>query len=88
MEKRWQKRLSTNNNTPEKYIKLMRSVNPLVIPRNHKVEEALHEANQDNFIPINQLLEILNNPYTEQKNIIEYQIPSISNEKYQTFCGT
>tara|TARA_B100001996_G_scaffold315361_1_gene258190 strand:- start:693 stop:2138 length:1446 start_codon:yes stop_codon:yes gene_type:complete len=87
-KKRWQKRLSTNNNTPEKYIKLMRSVNPLVIPRNHKVEEALHEANQDNFIPINQLLEILNNPYTEQKNIIEYQIPSISNEKYQTFCGT
>jgi len=87
-KKRWQKRLSTNNNTPEKYIKLMKSVNPLVIPRNHKVEEALHEANQDNFIPINQLLEILNNPYTEQKNIIEYQIPSISNEKYQTFCGT
>ncbi len=87
-KKRWQKRLSTNNNTPEKYINLMRSVNPLVIPRNHKVEEALHEANQDNFIPINQLLEILNNPYTEQKNIIEYQIPSISNEKYQTFCGT
>ena len=87
-KKRWQKRLSTNNNTPEKYIKLMRSVNPLVIPRNHKVEEALHEANKNNLKPINQLLEILNNPYTEQKNIIEYQIPSISNEKYQTFCGT
>ena len=87
-KKRWQKRLSTNNNTPEKYIKLMRSVNPLVIPRNHKVEEVLHEANQNNLKPINQLLEILNNPYTEQKNIIEYQTPSISNEKYQTFCGT
>ena len=87
-KKRWQKRLSTNNNKPEKYIKLMRRVNPLVIPRNHKVEEVLHEANQNNLKPINQLLEILNNPYTEQKNIIEYQIPSISNEKYQTFCGT
>ena len=87
-KKRWQKRLSTNNNTPEKYIKLMRSVNPLVIPRNHKVEEVLHEANQNNLKPINQLLEILNNPYTEQKNIIEYQIPSLSNKKYQTFCGT
>ena len=87
-KKRCQKRLSTNNNTPEKYIKLMRSVNPLVIPRNHKVEEVLHDANQNNLKPINQLLEILNNPYTEQKNIIEYQIPSISNEKYQTFCGT
>jgi serine/tyrosine/threonine adenylyltransferase len=87
-KKRWQDRLSINNNTPEKYIKLMRSVNPLVIPRNHKVEEVLDKANQDNFKPINQLLEILNNPYTEQKNIIKYQIPSLSNEKYQTFCGT
>ena len=87
-KKRWKERLLANNNSPEKYMKLMRSVNPLVTPRNHNVEKVLHEANQDNFIPINQLLEILNNPYTEQKNIIEYQIPSISNEKYQTFCGT
>ena len=40
-KKRWQERLKTNNNSPEKYINLMRSVNPLVIPRNHIVEEAL-----------------------------------------------
>lgn len=85
---RWQDRLSINNNTPEKYIKLMKSVNPLVIPRNHKVEEALDKANQDNFKPINQLLEILSKPYTEQRDILEYQVPFLSNEKYQTFCGT
>ena len=66
----------------------MRSVNPLVIPRNHKVEEALNEANKGNLKFINQLLEILNKPYIEQKNIFNYQIPSQSSEQYQTFCGT
>ena len=87
-KKRWQERLKINNNTPEKYIKLMRSVNPLVIPRNHKVEEVLNEANKNNIKPLVELLEILKSPYSEQKNIIDYQIPSFSKEKYQTYCGT
>ena len=87
-KKRWQERLKANNNTPEKYLKLMRSVNPLVIPRNHKVEEVLNEANNGNIEPFHQFLEVLNKPYLEQKNIINYQMPLSSNKKYQTFCGT
>ena len=74
--------------SPEKYLKLMKSVNPLIIPRNHKVEEVLNEASKNNIKPLVRLLEILNNPYLEQKNIIDYQKPSSSKEKYQTFCGT
>ena len=46
------------------------------------------EANKDNLEPINQLLQILKNPYIYQKNINEYQVPPVSNKKYQTFCGT
>ena len=87
-KKRWQERLKINKNNPEKYIKLMKSVNPMVIPRNHKVEEVLNEANKNNIEPLNKLLEILNNPYSDQKDIKEFQIPSSSKEKYQTFCGT
>ena len=87
-KKRWQERLKIYNNTPEKYMKLMRSVNPLLIPRNHKVEEVLCEANKNNIKPLIKFLEILNNPYSEQKNTINYQRPSSSKEKYQTFCGT
>jgi len=35
------------------------------------------------------LLDILKNPYANQNNIKEYQLPaSLNNEKYQTFCGT
>ena len=86
-KKRWQERLS-HNSSSEKYINLMRSVNPLVIPRNHIVEDALKKANQGNFEPINKFLKILSSPYTDQKHITKYQIPSQSDENYQTFCGT
>ncbi len=87
-KKRWHERLKINSNSPEKYTKLMRSVNPLVIPRNHKVEEVLDEANNDNLEPLNKFLEILAKPYSEQKDITNFQLPSSSNEKYKTFCGT
>ena len=87
-KKRWNERLKTNNSTPEKYLKLMRKVNPLIIPRNHKVEKALNEAEQGNLESFTQLVEILKKPYTKQKDIFNYQVPSLSEEKYQTFCGT
>ena len=85
---RWNERLKTNNNTPEKYLKLMKTVNPFIIPRNHKVEEVLQAAEKNNLKPINLLIELLMDPYSNKKNIIDYQIPSNSDEKYQTFCGT
>ncbi len=87
-KKRWIERLRTSNNTTEKYLKLMRSVNPLVIPRNHKVEEALETAEQGDFKSVIKIIEILKEPYLQKKNIIEYQIPSPFDKNYQTFCGT
>ena len=87
-KKRWEERLLKNNDNPEKYLKLMRNNNPLIIPRNHKVEEAIRAANQNNLGPIKKILKILEKPYDEQKEINDYQLPSSSNEKYQTFCGT
>jgi len=87
-KKRWKERLSKNNNTPEKFMKLMRNVNPLVIPRNHKIEEALSKANDGNYDVMNELIKILCKPYTDQKDISNYQLPSYSNDDYKTFCGT
>jgi len=87
-KKKWNERLKTNNNSPEKYLKLMRSVNPLIIPRNQKVEEVLEIAGKGDFKSVIQMVEILKEPYSQQKNIIEYQIQSNFIENYQTFCGT
>ena len=85
---RWKERLRENSDNYQNYKKLMKTFNPIVIPRNHKVEEVLSEANQNNFEPLERLLEILKKPYNNQSDILDYQIPSSSNEKYQTFCGT
>ena len=85
----WKKRSELNNSTKEKQSKLMKSNNPIVIPRNHKVEEALAEADKGSLDKMKKLLAILENPYDNQNNIEEYQTPApSSNEKYQTFCGT
>jgi len=88
-KKRWEERLKLNNNSSEKYLKLMKSVNPQIIPRNHKVEEALEASNNDDFTKLKELIKVLENPYQTQKNINNYQSPAyLDNQKYQTFCGT
>ncbi|MDA9653300.1 YdiU family protein [Candidatus Pelagibacter sp.] len=83
----WKKRSLMNNGSKEKQLQIMQNVNPSVIPRNHKVEEALTAANDDNLKVMNKFLSILNNPYDNQKDIEEYQSPS-ENKGYKTFCGT
>ena len=89
-KQQWQERLKLHNNSPEESLKLMRSANPLVIPRNHKIEEALAAAaNNNDLIQIHNLLKVLKNPYNNSSEIANYQSPpSPSNEKYKTFCGT
>ncbi|WP_440692892.1 protein adenylyltransferase SelO [Candidatus Pelagibacter sp. HIMB1695] len=84
----WEKRLKLNNSS-DKHLELMKKTNPIVIPRNQKVEDALADADKGNLETMNKLLKVLSNPYSDQENIIEFQKPEpIGNEKYQTFCGT
>ncbi|MDC1166071.1 YdiU family protein [Candidatus Pelagibacter sp.] len=86
---KWKKRLEKNNTEKEKYLELMRSVNPIFIPRNHKVEEALKDANENKLETLNQLLEVIKYPYKDNGIIKDYQQPmSNENGDYKTFCGT
>ncbi len=85
--KQWESRVLINNGSKEKSIDLMKKNNPIIIPRNHKVEEALEAANNSDLNLTNKLLSILNKPYDNQNDIDDYQSPS-SNSEYQTFCGT
>jgi uncharacterized protein YdiU (UPF0061 family) len=88
-KEKWERRLKLNNNSQEKYLKLMCSANPLVIPRNHKVEEALIAANQNNLEVISKLIKVLSKPYSIQNDIDNFQVPDpSSSKKYKTFCGT
>ena len=84
----WKRRSKLHNSSKEKQLKLMKENNPIVIPRNHKVEEALTSAGKGNLEEIKKLLKVLNDPYGNQKNISAFQKPSLDNKNYQTFCGT
>ena len=86
---KWKECLAKNNNSTEESLKLMRSVNPIVIPRNHKVEEVLEAANKDDLNPFHDFLKVLEKPYENQIKNNNYQSPAPPSEKkYQTFCGT
>ena len=67
-------------------LNLMRSSNPLVIPRNHKVEEALDAANNNNLVPLHNLLKVLKKPYERPYKKEEYHItPPQNGKEYKTF---
>jgi uncharacterized protein YdiU (UPF0061 family) len=59
--------------------------NPAVIPRNHRVEEALSAAGEGDFSVMYDLLEALRQPYNDNP---KYSQPPTNGCKYQTFCGT
>jgi len=68
---------------------LMDAANPLVIPRNHLVEESLEQATQGNMKPFHDLLEVIKNPFSPPKNSRYLEPSSIEFEQtFKTFCGT
>jgi len=69
----------------------MRKANPFVIPRNHRVEEALAAASNDgDLVPFRQLLDALRRPYDDDAELAPYAepAPAAVTACYQTFCGT
>jgi uncharacterized protein YdiU (UPF0061 family) len=68
---------------------LMRRHNPVVIPRNHKVEEALAAATTGHdFGVLERLLEVLRQPFDHDRDPGDFGVPARSGRPYQTFCGT
>ena len=86
---RWQVRLTKNTEPLESSLSLMRSNNPVVIPRNHRVEQVLYAATNGDLQPLEDLLAVLQEPYNYRRDLKSYQLPPKPEEKVcQTFCGT
>jgi serine/tyrosine/threonine adenylyltransferase len=82
---RWQPRLTDGA------AARIRRVNPIYIPRNERVEEALSAAvNDADLKPFNQLLEALAQPYDSRPGFERFAQPAPADvtARYQTFCGT
>lgn len=89
--KEWQDRISKNTVQKKITDKIMRFNNPLVVPRNYIVEEALKlTTKENNFDKFNELLNIIKQPYEKNKNTLRYQKPpsALHDHNYKTYCGT
>jgi uncharacterized protein YdiU (UPF0061 family) len=71
-------------------VEAMRRVNPVYIPRNHLVEEALTAGAGGDMEAFDRLLRVLSSPYDERPGFERYAEPAPEDfgSCYQTFCGT
>lgn len=86
----WQARLVRQNQSKDSFKQLMKNSNPSVIPRNHRVEEALEAAvKRGDYSVMERLLDVLSNPYAHSPKQAQYSIlPAPSSCPYRTYCGT
>ena len=85
----WQLRLHREGRPSTLAHAAMRDVNPAVIPRNHRVEEALAAAeDHDDLSVLHRLLATLAMPYEAGADSAMYQEPPPDDCNYRTFCGT
>ncbi len=86
---RWRQRLESEGRAPAETRAAMNLVNPLYVPRNHKVEAALQSAETGEYLLLNELLDVLKAPYEERSGFESYALPAPEAfGPYQTFCGT
>jgi len=70
-------------------LALMRRSNPIFIPRNHRIEEAIQAGNLGDYQPFHRLNEVLRQPFAEQPESAAYEAAPEPDEVVQaTFCGT
>ncbi len=86
---KWNKIIDSSNGM-EQTKQIMKTHNPVFIPRNHLVEKALDEAAKGNMILFERLLNVLSKPYDFQTSNDAFMTPSDFDfeNSFQTFCGT
>ncbi len=93
---RWRERLALHDGRPPAAARPetaaeMRRANPWIIPRNHRVEEALAAASdRGDLVPFERLLQALRRPFDEHPEDTLYAEPAPAELTacYRTFCGT
>ena len=88
--RRWRARLDTEGCDPLAVATAMDRSNPIYIPRNHLVEEALEAATNGAVAAFHELLQIVTHPFDEQegRNRFSEPAPDSFNKTFQTYCGT
>ncbi|MDQ3605640.1 MAG: YdiU family protein [Gemmatimonadota bacterium] len=87
---RWRRRLEQEPADAATRGAAMLVVNPVYIPRNHRVEAVIRAAvDEDDFAPFHELVTVLSNPFKAQPDFAQYADPPAEQERvFRTFCGT
>lgn len=85
---RWRARVAQDKRPADQVQGQMRRANPLVIPRNHRVEEVITAAIRDaDFAPFHRLVEAVT--ASDEQQDMDYALPPEPQQRVQqTFCGT
>ncbi|MGI9470844.1 MAG: protein adenylyltransferase SelO [Rubripirellula sp.] len=85
--KNWRDQM--RNRDRNEAVDLMQRTNPIFIPRNHRVEEAIRAANNGDFAPFHHLNDLLRKPFTAQPDSADFEAAPQPDEVVRaTFCGT
>jgi uncharacterized protein YdiU (UPF0061 family) len=87
---RWRADLAAQAGDPAEVAAAMDRVNPVYVPRNHLVEEALAAATAGDLEPFRRLDEVLARPFEERPGLERYAdpAPGAFGQGFRTFCGT
>lgn len=89
---RWRRRIAEDRSVPgdQERGRGMRTASPWIIPRNHRVEEALALATEGELDPFRRLLDAVRHPFEERPGLERYATPGINvgTARFRTNCGT
>jgi uncharacterized protein YdiU (UPF0061 family) len=87
---RWRSRLEQENTSPKTRQARMYRANPVFIPRNHLIQDAIESATRDDDLaPFHRLNEVLQNPFEYRPEQQRFATPPRPEQEVrQTFCGT
>lgn len=88
-ERNWRDRLTIENSTPEARLSELHRVNPALIARTHRIEQAIQAAVGGDFTPFERLRDALAVPFADPGDNADLSRPPLEGEIVpQTFCGT
>ena len=80
---KWRDRLPHETRKEDERKADMRSVNPKFIPRNHRIEQVINSAiNEDDFLPFHEITKFLTFPFEEQREFSHYAVEFLIYSRY------
>ncbi len=85
----WRARLAREGCDPETRRDAILAANPAIIPRNHRIEDAIATAVDGDLGTFERLLDAVSAPYSDDARFVDFRRPPRDDEEVlRTFCGT